>query len=310
MIKGYNLDPVLRERIQGLPRRQIHVCKAVAPNADYLYDAIPHGHLFHTILEAVAVAQAYDDIIVWPGQYKETATIALKYDSMKLLAAEMGPFGRCLTRTEIRQYGHVDTPCMSIETGHNIEVAGFRITPYDPGTLSTAINLGQTAATYGAYIHHNYFYGVASGATGPCFVRMGTVDTLDADSAFIYRNDFYCGGASNDSVGQIEWLSAGRAQIRENNFWTQGNVATAFAINIDNANGMRGGIFDNRFMNIEIGLTGSRAVAINNPAYAGGDILIDGNHFINYSTTAQCIANLANTGVGVNYLNEHIIAGG
>jgi len=309
MIRAYNLHPTLREQITGLPRKKIHVCKPTVENYEYLYKAIPRGQLFHTILEALAVAQAYEDVIVWPGQYKETATIAITQDSLKLLAAEMGPFGRCLTQTEIRQYGNVDTPCISVEGAHNVEIAGFRITPYDPGTDSVAINVGLTANTYGIYIHNNYFYGVGSGATGPCFVQLGVVDSFNADSAFVYRNDFYCGGSTNDSIGQLMWNSAVGCRIVENNFWTQGNAATCYGIVIDDAAGQRGGIFDNRFMNIEVGLDGSAGCAIKNPTMTGAGVYIDGNKFINWDAEANCIANRTDECIGLNYWNEHAIAG-
>ncbi len=307
-IKEYNLDPILRSRLDSLPRRRVHVCKKTAGNADWLYDSLPRGTLFHTIEEAMAVAGAYTDVIVWPGQYKPIATIAIIYDSLRLLAAEMPPFGGSRIRTEIRQYGNVDTPCISIEGAHNVEVGGFRITPYDPGTNSVAINVSQVAASYGVFIHDNYFYGVGSGATGPCGVQLGVIDSFNADSALIYRNKFYLGTASNDSVGQLMWNSAIRAEIRENHFWMHGNVSTAFCIKIDDAAGMRGGIFDNRFMNIEIGLKGSNAVAIGNPEAAGGGVQIDGNKFINFSGDTKCIADPDDEILGLNYNNEAIIA--
>jgi len=310
MIKNRNLDPSIRGLFnRTAPRRQRHVIKSDATNIDFVRSR-SEGYIYDSIVDAVSEAEDFEDIIVWPGQYKELSTIAITQDSLCLIAAEMGPFGRCLTRTEIRQYDNVDTPCISVEGAHNVEIGGFRITPYDPGTLSTAINVGQTKATYGVFIHNNYFYGVGSSANGPCHVRLGVDTSFECDSAFIYRNDFYCGGDSNHSYGQLEWNSAGRSQIRENNFWTQGNNGTSFAINIYDAAGPRGGIFDNRFMNIEVGLTGSNAIAINNPVAVGADIMIDGNRFINYTSDACCIASRLNQTLGVNYNNEAIIASG
>ena len=92
MIKAKNLHPVLRARIQGMPRRQCHVCKRDANNAAYLYDSLPHGTLFHTINEAMAVAQDYDDVNVWPGEWVEDATISITQDYLRLRAACSGPF--------------------------------------------------------------------------------------------------------------------------------------------------------------------------------------------------------------------------
>jgi len=309
MIKMRNLDPSLRGLFNcNAPRRQRHVIKSDASNLDFVRSR-SEGYIYNSIVDAVSEAEDYEDIIVWPGQYKELSTIAITQDSLRLLAAETGPFGRCLTRTEIRQYGNVDTPCISVEGAHNVEIGGFRITPYDPGTLGNiGINCGQTEDTYGLYIHNNYFYGVASSSLSVCHIQLGVDASFECDSAFIYRNDFYCGGASDNARGMLEWNQANRSQIRENNFWHIGNTADSIAINIYDAVLPRGGIFDNRFMNVEQNLAGSNAVAIKNPTVVGGDIQIDGNHFINYTSDACCIASRLNASLGVNYNNEAIIA--
>ena len=310
MIKAKNLHPELRSTINPLPRKAFHVCKSTAENVDYLYDNVPRGCLVHTISEAVARADAYEDVIVWPGQYKEDATIAITQDSLRLIAAEMPIWGGSQIRTEIRQYGNVDTPCISIEGAHNVEVGGFRITPYDPGTDSVGINVSQVAASYGTLIHHNRFYGVGSASTGPCHVQLGVVDSesLNADSTLLYRNEFYLGMAGNDDVAQVMWNNAVHADIRENTFWAHGNTSSYMCIKIDDAAGMRGGIFDNRFINIEIGLNGSNGVAISNPTPAGGGVSIDGNHFINWAADENCIAAMSNDTLGLNYNNESVIA--
>ncbi len=301
MIYERNLHPTVRSRISGYPRKQLHVCKPTVENVDYLYDNLPAGTLFHTILDAMAVVQAYQDVVVWPGQYKETATIAITDDSVRLLAAEIGP-GRALTRTEIRQHGNVDTPMISVEGAHNVEIAGFRLTPYS-GANGRSINAGQVSAPYGLYIHDNYFYAAAS---TPVHIVLGVDASFDCDSAYIANNDFYLGGGA--SKGIIEWNSATRAQIVGNSFWMHGNTSAYMGINIYDAAAFRGGILDNRFTNIEVGLSGSSAVAINNPTAVGGDGIIDGNHFVNFGSDAACIASMLNQTIGVNYNNEAIIA--
>ena len=264
----------------------------------------------HTsIVSAIAAAKDYDIIWVYPGEWKETETVAITQNYLKVLAVETGVHGRCFNQTAIYQYDNVDTPCMSIDGAAGVEVAGLWFVPYDPGTLSAGIDVAQTAACRGVYIHHNYFYGVASGATGPCLLRLGTDGGVDCDAAYIYKNDFYCGGASNDSIGQIDWNAATRAQIVENNFWQQGNVADAHCINIYDRVGVRGGIFNNKFMNIEVGLAASDAVAIANPGDTdnGGGVIIDGNQFINYTAAANCIANRKDEILGMNYWNQLVI---
>ena len=114
--------------------------------------------------------------------------------------------------------------------------------------------------------------------------------------------------AGNDDVAQVMWNSAVHADIRENTFWAHGNTSSYMCIKIDDAAGMRGGIFDNRFINIEIGLNGSNGVAISNPTPAGGGCTIDGNHFINWAGDENCIANMSNDTLGLNYNNESVIA--
>ena len=301
----------------GMPPRgnEYYVKKITDTNYSYWFNNMNGHHdngteKVHTSIEsAIAVADDFDTIWVYPGQWKPAETIAITQDSLKLLAVEQGPYGHCLTRTEIRQYDNVATPCISIEGAHNVEVAGFRITPYHTGANSyDSITLGKTANTYGAYIHNNYFYEVGSSTTGCVHIRMGLTANYNADSAFIYRNDFYTGGHSNATVaGQVDWDYALRAQIRECNFWQIGNNATSHAIRITDVGMPRGGIFDNRFMNVEENLTGSNAVAISNPAPAGGDWQIDGNSFINYSGEANCIKNESDVVQGLNYLNGSLI---
>ena len=294
--------------------REFYVRKTTDANYDYWKNSMKHrmwgeDAIQTTIVGAIAAADDFDTIWIYPGEWKETETVAITQDYLKVLAVETGVHGRCFNQTAIYQYDNVDTPCMSIEGANGVEVAGLWFVEYDPGTSNApGINVAQTASCRGAYIHHNYFYGVASGATGPCHIRLGVDASYDCDSAYIYKNDFYLGGASDDSVGQIEWNSATRAQIVQNNFWTHGNVGTAYAINIYDAAAPRGGIFDNRFMNIEVGLEGSSAVAINNPDCTGGDVQIDRNQFINYGGDANCIAYMLNSTLGTNWNNEAVIA--
>jgi len=297
--------------------KEYHVRKEADANYGSWYDNIVMQHddsslnIQTTINAAIAVADDFDTIWVYPGEWKETATIAITQDYLKVLAVHSGPHGRCHNQTAIYQYGNVDTPCMSIDGCNGVEVAGLWFVPYDPSATQAtgaSINVAQTANCRGVFIHHNYFYGVASGATGPCHVRLGVDASFDCDAAYLWKNDFYLGGNSNNSYGQVEWNSATRCQIVDNNFWQHGNVATAYAINIYDASGPRGGIFDNRFMNIEVGLEASNAVAINNPDCTGGDVIIDRNQFVNYSGDAKCIAYMLNSTIGTNWNNEAVIA--
>jgi len=313
MISAKNLHPTVRSGLGQIPRETFHVCKATAENADYLYDNIPRGHLFHTILEATAVAEAYNDIIVWPGQYKEDATIPLDYDSMRLLAAEMGP-NHAKTRTEIRQHGNVACPCITVGGAHNVEVAGFRITPYSDDSYE-GILAGAAASPYGLYLHDNYFYSVEIGNMAQAITLGETGHTYDCDSACIYNNYFYAGGTSAISgtpaplaLGIIQIHKASRFDIRNNVFWHYTNHADNYAINIYDNAGYRGNVLDNKFIAAEIGVEAMQSVAIKNPTSVGGDIIIDGNSFVNYGSDENCIASPIDNCLGHNWNNEAVIA--
>jgi len=261
-------------------------------------------------LETIVAANASLDtggrIIVWPHQYIETETIAITKSNVQLIAAQMGP-RRALTRTEIRQYGNVDTACISVEGAHNVEIAGFRITPYASITAA-GIQAGQVSAPYGLYIHDNYFYGVE--AAGSYALLLGTQGSFDCDSAYVSHNDFWLGGDPNSAVkGIIQWNSATRGYFCDNIIGQDGNNANSVALYIYDAAAFRLHILDNRWVNVEVGLTGSNCVAISNPVAVGGDGMIDGNHFINYAGDNNCMVSHLDQNVGLNYLNEHVIAG-
>ena len=270
---------------------------------------------FTTINEAIALAGDGDAIFVAPHQYKETATINITQDSLKLIAAETAP-SHALTRTEIRQHGNVDTPCITVNA-HNVEIAGFRITPYSDYE-SIGILAGSTADTHGLYIHDCYFYAVEIGWMAQ-HIHLGIVAlTYDCDSACIYNNYFYAGGTSTyashsgagfTAFGGIQVWKGSRFDIRGNIFWQYTNHSTNYAINIYDNDGYRGNILDNRFIAAEIGVADCVCVAINNPVAVGGDVIIDGNHFVNYAGDDQCFASSLNTCTGLNYINEAVVTG-
>ncbi len=246
---------------------------------------------FKTITEAVAVASDNDVIFVAPAQYnEEPATIAITQENLKLLAVATGP-GRAQIRTEIRMHGVLDTNCISVNGAHNFEIAGFRITPYD-STTSTGIVVSDTAASYGVWIHDNYFYAPSSSNTQA--IQMGTATSFDADSIVIENNDFWKGGSAN--VPMIDWLSATRGIIRGNNFTTIGNNSTWIAIDCYDAPAPMGMILDNLFYTVE----GGNCIAINLPTPAVSDWAIDGNRFINYASNAVCF-DYDTKNAGLNY---------
>ncbi len=260
---------------------------------------------FKTINEAIAVAGDDDVVFVSQGQYKETATINITQANLKLLAVNTGP-NKALIRTEIRQHGNVETPCITCNV-HGVEIAGFRITPYSSNN-GTGIVLGSTANTYGTYIHDNYFYQVEVGDAMANAITMGVDASFDCDSTYISNNHFFAGGNRTDPIGIIEWNSATRSVITENTFFQYTNHAQNYAINIYDAPGYRGQITDNKFFAAEIGVELSVAVAINNPVAVGGDVFIDGNRFVNYASADTMITSRTAECLGLNYANATVIA--
>jgi len=303
MIKAHNLDPTLRSRILnvgGYPRRQWHVCKETAENAGYLYDNLERGQLFHTINEAVAQCQAYEDVIVWPGQYKETTTIALAADSMRLLAAEMGP-NKALTRTEIRQHGNSEIDCISVEGAHNIEVAGFRITPYT-SAAGIGVRIGETANTYGTYIHDNYFYAVQTSKMCT-HIKYGYSTTYNADSTCIINNHFLAGGAhgAGSTTHTIEHVLGSFSLIQGNSFICYGNTTDSKTIEVSGTV-ERLQILDNKFLAFEVG--GVLCIDVGNKT--DGHCWIDGNNFVGFTANANCFDYCSDNG-GINWLNYAVI---
>ncbi len=294
-IKDYNLDPILRARINGMPRAQHHVCKKTAGNADYLYDSLPRGTLFHTILEALAVAQANEDIILWPGQYIETDTIAFTKENMKLLAADIGPWG-ALSRTEIRQTAAKDM--ISANGAHNLEIAGLRLTFYGSDTYA-GIRLADSSVQYNTWIHDNNIYALSPGL-GLAIV-CGIEASHATDTTYITSNVFWKGGTKIITLGQ-----GMRTHISDNRFVQIGGAGKYAIYAEDLTAGVRNSfILDNRFFMAE----DANGVGIYlGPNYPTGDIMIDNNSFVGYAGTDYCISDYDPDSSGRNYHNGVIIS--
>ena len=284
------------------------MCKNGTEHYDTLAQMLkvdPKGNvrLFTTIKAAVDAASDFDTVLVMPGQYKETATINVTQSNLRLIAAKTGP-NTALTQTEIRQHGNVEVPVITCNV-HGFELAGFRITPYSSSS-GVGVLLGSTANTYGAYIHDNYFYCVEAGLASA--IVLGVDGSFDCDSVYIANNEFYAGGNYVASTGVIEWNSASRGVIRDNVFRHYANHVTSFAINIYDAAGYRGAILNNKFQFSELTVELGVAIAINNPVAVGGDVIIDGNSFVNYAAADTMIASRTAECLGLNYANATVIA--
>ena len=289
-------------------------------DTDYAYwkDEIKHqvwagGQAIHTSIEsAVAAARDFDTIWVYPGQWKPASTLTISQNSLKILAVESGPYG-ALTRTEIRQYDNVAAHIFTVNA-HNVEIAGFRLTPYSTGGGYFAIMAGNSANTYGLYAHDNYFYCGIGGDPGSSAVSLGVNGSHDCDSFHLMHNRFYLGGDKDTPYGIVDWNQANRGVIRDNVFQQQSNNATNYAININGSNNhdhFHGEILDNRFVFVEEDVALGACVAINNPTAVGGAGIIDGNVFVNYANSDDnAIASSLNINLGHNWRTVTAVAAG
>jgi len=187
--------------------KSYHVRKTTDANYDEWKAAVNHRHydgtmsVQTTIEGALDLADDYDTIWVYPGQWKPLKTLAITQKSLRLLAVQTGPFAG-QTGTEIRQWGNVACDIITVNGGaaspgpagaSNVEIAGFRFTPY--GGTYTAISVGTTINTYGVYIHDNYFMAAAQLGS---MLLLGTAGGYNADSIHICNNYFKKGGGAGD----------------------------------------------------------------------------------------------------------------
>lgn len=295
MIKWNNLDPTVQAYFTGVPRKQFHVCMETALNADYLYDHVPRGQLFHDPVTASQNAQAFEDIIVWPGYYNMTSRpIELRHDCMRLLAAHMGPEIGLSYAT--RFWGTGDT--LIDIAGKGIEVAGFRIGSEE--LACTGIDVGVSDDAYGIYIHDNTFF--HENAENMCtHIQLGVALTGHSDESLIFRNNFIHGGANSTSYAQIMWNLSIRSKIVGNTFMQSGGSTNYQGICI--ASGVeQAQILNNKFFAFESGST--QAIAVG--ATTVGHTYIDGNEFIGHTAEANCFTYDTNN-AGRNYLNGVLI---
>ena len=285
--------------------KQYHVRKTTDANYGTWYANMQAKHsdgsdVVHTTIEsALAVADDFDTIWVYPGQWKPTATLNITQDSLRLLAAQTGP-NKALTRTEIRQHGNAEVPIITINDAHNVEIAGFRLTPYTSAS-GVSILVASTANTYGTYIHDNYFYAVTQTAMAT-HIRLGT-GSFNADSTVIDNNYFLAGGSHDASAANytIESEVASFSVISNNEFICYGDTTDSKTIEVGGTV-ERLSILDNRFFCFESGTI--TTIDVNNTT--DGHCWIDGNHFVGQTADDNCF-DYNTDNAGINYLNTAVI---
>lgn len=257
-----------------------------------------------SIEAAVAVADDYDTIWVYPGEWTPSGTINITQKHLKILAVDMGP-NCALSGTDIWQFYYgANVPVFTLNGANNVEIAGFRIMPYAAADAIT-ISVGETTECKGTWIHDNILY--ATEATQATHIRLGA-SGVEAQYSMIENNYIYCGGCPTTKTGQIDVVHATRSMIRNNNFQINQNSANVGCITVQHTAYMRLHILNNTFWGMAENTDDMVCNAVHVDAAAqAGDMVIDGNHTYNLATPFSADTTLAH-GFGLNYLNHSVIA--
>ena len=297
--------------------REFHVRKTADAGYARWKDQMEHtvrggGNSVHTTIEsAVAAADDFDTIWVYPGVWAPVGTLTIDQKHLKLLAADMGP--NCgLSGTEIWQLGTnthssltgTNVPIFTLNGANNVEIAGLRLVPYDDPT-SIGISVGETTECKGTWIHDNILYNLES--TQGSLIRLGA-SGVEAQYSLIENNYIYCGGCPSTGTGQIDWVHATRSMIRNNNFMINQNSANLGCITMQHTAYMRGHILDNTFWGMAEATAGMVCNAVHVDAQTvPGDLYVDGNHTVNLTTPFAAIL-IETSSFGLNYKNEGAIS--
>ena len=248
-------------------------------------------------------------VIVRRGFYQPASEIALTSDhhGISILADKVMP-DMAGAGTRIYNIGGPDN-IFSINGCYNAEIAGFRMWPEMDGASGVGINIGNTAGSYGCWIHDNAFINVEAAEMG-CSVRMGSED-YECQYILIEDNLFHCGGSVTNGTGIVQWSHSTRSMVRRNHFDIIRNAATSAGIFMEpiptNAAGApRGRILDNTFNGTEVGVSDMVAQAVySHQAMAGGDFIIAGNQTVNLDAPYNAYV-LLDVVMGANYIENEL----
>jgi len=255
---------------------------------------VPGGQLFHTINDAMANAGDYDEVIVWPGEWVESATINITQTGLRLRTYEVGG-GAGLGGVELWQYSGTNTPVVTV-AARSVEICGFQFLPYDD-VAGWAIAVGLAIESKYFYIHDNYFRAVGGSECG--YITAGTASSKDAQMGMIENNYFRRGGATSGDSAQILLGQATGTTIRNNNFLLAGNGTGFKSIDLGTAIVQRIIIQDNLFMAFEVG--GVQFIEVGTGSTTDGHCYVDGNQFIGAAANDNCWDYDADN-TGLNYL--------
>ena len=295
MIKFYNLDPSLKGMIGDIPRFKRHVIKIDAGNHDFVA-LRSESAVYHSITDALSEAEDYDDIVVWPGEWTEDATINITQAGLRLRAYQVGS-GPGLSPVELWQYAGTNTPVITV-AAKGVEICGLQILPYND-VDAVGISVGTAVESKYCYIHDNYLRAIAA-TNMPTLISVGTAGTFDAQMCMIENNYFRQGGCSVGSSAQIYLGQGTGTTIRGNNFLIAGNSTNYNCINAGTAIVQRIVVQSNLFMAFEAG--GCLAIDDGTGTTTVGHMYIDDNHFIGFADNDACF-DYNTDNAGINYLN-------
>jgi len=299
MIKFRNLDPSLKGRFGDVPRRKRHVVKSGADNEDFLRRR-SEGDVYNSVNAAIAESEAFDEVIVWPGEWTEDATINIEQEGLTLRGWNVGS-GPGLASAELWQYAGTNTPVITI-AAKGVEVCGLQVLPYND-VDAIGIALGTGVETKYCYIHDNYLRAVAA-TNMPTLLSIGTASTYDAQMCMVENNYFRQGGCNVGDSAQIYLGQATGTTIRGNNFLIAGNGTNYNCIHGGTAIVQRVVVQENLFMAFEVG--GVLAINPGTGSTTDGHMYISKNDFIGFTANANCFTYDADN-AGENYLNGVLI---
>lgn len=271
----------------------------------YSVNNVGQPNIWETIEGAVGVLQDFDTIYIYPGEWTPSGTLAITKKHVKILAADLGP--NCgLSGTDIWQYYYgANVPVFTLNGANNVEIAGFRIIPWNAGT-AIGISIGETTECKGTWIHDNILYAIETG-TGPTHIRMGS-SGKEAQYTLIENNYIYAGGNKDTPSGMIDWVHATRSMIRNNNFMVMGNYAGMGGVYVADAAYTRGHIINNTFGAFEQSLTASASYAVKfAAAQVGGDFVVSGNETVNFTAP---FSDIGAEILGLNWNASTVVATG
>lgn len=302
MIKYRNLDPSLKGMFGAYasgPRRTRHVVKSGAANEDFLRRR-SEGYVYNSVNDAMSETEAFDEVVVWPGEWVEDATININKEGVTLRGWNVGS-GPGMASAELWQYAGTQVPVITV-AAKGVEICGLQILPYLSAT-DIGIAVGTGVETKYCWIHDNYLRSVHA-ANMPTLISVGTAGSYDAQMCLIENNYLRHGGCQTGSSAQIYLGQATGTTIRGNNFLLGGGSLNYNSINAGTAIVQRIIVQSNLFMAFESG--GTLAINDGTGTTTVGHMFIDDNHFIGFTGNANCYDYTSDNG-GVNWLNYSVI---